>query len=373
MSESRAETGSHFARELREQPDAIRASVRAAADGWQSIARAAADVDRVVIVGSGDGFFVTPAVVPAFEVLAGLPAEGIEAYDLVVDRLDAIAARTLVIALSASGKSVRTLQAVELAARRGALTVGVTNNPAGPLAAAARMVLPTSGGTAYSFPTRTTTTAAAVLIGLAATLGEARGTCAPDVGRSVRNELEHALPAAIESVLRSPTADHLADAAAELMPCRHLICVGSGASRAAALIAAAKLHETVRRHALAVNAEEYLHLIGFAASATDGVLVLAPSGAAERERQVAEYASRQGARVFVLVRNGLAEGWRDGAVIPLATDGLRAWSGALVAMAASHLLAERLSHLLGTNPDRPDNVDLDYALGLLYTALLEGW
>ncbi|MBA3450406.1 MAG: SIS domain-containing protein, partial [Chloroflexia bacterium] len=138
-------------------------------------------------------------------------------------------------------------------------------------------------------------------------------------------------------------------------------------------VGAAKFHETSHRQALAVNAEEYLHLVGFAVGATDAVIVVAPSGAAERERQVAEYAARQGALVVSLVHDELADDWRDGRVVPLPTKGLAIWSGALVAMTALHVLAERFSQVLGTNPDRPDTVDLDYALGLLYTAPLEGW
>lgn len=362
-----------FSRELREQPDAIRASLEHAEGAWQGIARAAADADRVVIVGSGDGFYLSHVVVPAFEDLAGLPAEGIEAYDLVVARLKAITERTLVVAVSASGKSVRTLQAVELAARRGAITLGVTNNPHGPLAAEAAAAILTRGGTSYSFPTRTTTTAAAVLIGLAATLGHARGVIDAERRERAIAELTQEVPAAIEAVLGPPIADRLADAAADLVGSRHLICVGSGTARAAALVGAAKFHETSRRHAMAVNAEEYLHLVGFAASAEDGVLIIAPSGAAERERQVAEYAARQVAHVISLLREGLVAGWRDGATISLPTDGLTAWSGALVAMAALHVVADALSSILRKNPDRPETVDLDYALGLLYTAPLEGW
>lgn len=364
--------GSRFARELRQQPEAIRASLKAARDGWREIA-AAGEVDRALIVGSGDSFFLAHAVVPAFEALAGVAAEGVEAYDFVTSRLEAVSERTLVVGVSASGKAVWTLQGVEAAARRGALTVGVANNAEGPLAATARVALTTRGGMSYSFPTKTTTTAAALLAGLAATMGRARGRLSADAHRGALDDLEHALPAAIEAVLRPATTERLAEAAVGLASQEHLIFVGSGAARAAALVGAAKMHETVRRHALAVNAEEFLHLIGFASGVADGVVVIAPTGAAERERQVAEYAARQGARVVSLVRSGLADAWEDGLAVPLSTDDLSPWSGALAAMAALHVLAERLSRLAGTNPDRPDTVDLDYVLGLLYTAPLEGW
>ena len=243
-----------------------------------------------------------------------------------------------------------TLRAVESAAKRGALTVGVTNNPGGPLAAAA-----------------------ATLAGLAATLGHARGRLSAEGRRDALDDLERMLPAAIETVLRPPAAQRLAEAADRLASREHLIVVGSGAARAAALVGAAKVHETVRRHATAVNAEEFLHLVGFATGEADGVVVIAPSGTAERERQVAEYAARQEARVVTLVRAGLADEWRDGQVVPLPTDGLAPWSGALVAMTALHTLAESFSRLAGTNPDRPEGVGLEYVLGLLYTAPLEGW
>ena len=373
MGDSAAVPTSHFARELREQPNAIRASLAAAPEAWQDVASAAADVDRVLVVGSGDSCFLAHAVVPAFETLAAIPAEGVEAYDFVTARLDAISDRTLVIGVSASGKAVRTLQAVELAAERGAVTVAVTNTPGSPLAEAARVALVTRAGLSTTFPTKTTTAAAAVLTGLAATLGRGRGRLRGDGYRDVRVELGEGLPAAIERLFQSAAMEDLARAAADLVNREAMIYVGSGASRAAALVGAAKLHETVRRHALAVNAEDYLHLIGFAVGSADGVLVIAPSGGAERERQVAAYAARQGATVVSLVRDELASGWQDGQVVPLPTTGLAIWSGALVAMTALHVLAGRVSEAVGTNPDRPDNVDLAYVLALLYTAPLEGW
>jgi len=366
---------SHFARELRQQPDAIRASLAAAHDAWREIARTAVDtdVDRMLVVGSGDSFYLGHVVAPAFEELAGVAAEGIEAYDLVTARLGAVSVRTLVAGISASGKSLRTLQAVALAARCGAFTVGVVNNAGSPLAEAARVALVTQAGLSYTFPTKATTAAAAVLTGLAATLGHARGRLGAEAYQAALAELAEDLPAAIEAVFTSPAMAQLAGTAAELASRRNIILVGSGASRAAALVGAAKFHETSHRQALAVNAEEYLHLVGFAVGAADAVIVIAPSSAAERERQVAEYAAKQGALVVSLVRAELADDWRDGQVVPLPTGGLAIWSGALVAMTALHVLAERFSQVLGTNPDRPDTVDLDYALGLLYTAPLEGW
>lgn len=82
-----------------------------------------------MLVGSGDSFFLGHAAITAFEQLAGMPAETIEAYDFVINRAALLDAGTLVIGVSASGKALYTLQAIERALQAGAPTAGAANNP----------------------------------------------------------------------------------------------------------------------------------------------------------------------------------------------------------------------------------------------------
>jgi fructoselysine-6-P-deglycase FrlB-like protein len=117
---------------LREQPAAIRESLASSAPPRRSLADRASEVDGVLAVGSGDSIFLGRAAVPAFERLAGVPAEAVEAYDFVTTRTSVVDRRSLVIAATASGKAQRTVEAVQMGARAGAVSAGVTNTPTAP-------------------------------------------------------------------------------------------------------------------------------------------------------------------------------------------------------------------------------------------------
>lgn len=364
--------GPIFPHELAEQPRAIRASLAATETERQRVAQLNNTVSRVILVGSGDSVFLGHAAVVAFERVAQLPAEAIEAYDLVSARATLLGPGTLVIGISASGKAVRTLQAIEVAQRASAPTVAITNIAANALGQRADVTLVTGAGMSYSFPTKTTTSALAVAIALAADLGLARGVLSAERYADTLDELGDTVPAAIGAVIQQ--SDTITAASQVLPGRRQLIVVGSGAAYATALIGAAKLIETSHRHTVPVNAETFLHLIGFATTADDAVIVVATQASHERERQVAEYAARLGAAVVVVRPDDMAEGWPVGSVqLALPIANLSPWASALVAMVPLQLLAFGLSQLLASNPDRPEGADLEYVLRLLYSTPLEGW
>ena len=95
----------------------FRESLAGSESARRSLAERAPEVNRVLMVASGDSFFLGYAAIPAFEQLAGIPAEAVEAYDLVTARASVVDRRSLVIGVSASGKALRTVQALEMAAR----------------------------------------------------------------------------------------------------------------------------------------------------------------------------------------------------------------------------------------------------------------
>ena len=61
-----------------------------------------------------------------------MPAEALEAYDFFTTRASIVDRRSLVIAASASGKALRTVEAVQMGARAGAVSAGATNTPTAP-------------------------------------------------------------------------------------------------------------------------------------------------------------------------------------------------------------------------------------------------
>lgn len=361
----------YFLQELQEQSTTVRASLLATTNAREALAERARSVNRIMLVGSGDSFFLGHAAVPAFEQLAGVPAETVEAYDFVSNRTTLLDVGTLVIGISASGKALYTLEAIERAERAGALTAAVVNNPGSPLTSKAGIALVTNVGLSFSFPTKTTTAALAALVGLAAEIGRVSRPPGLRAYHEHMHELNETNPSAIAACLNK---QGVGDAARLLHQRRQLIFVGSGAARAAALIGAAKVCETCHHLALAINAEEYLHLLGFGVEPRDTVVVLALGPNTHREQQVAEYALRQGAQVLVARAAGDNVQWPATVVqLDLPIDSLAPWSRALVAMVLMHRLAGELSVLEHANPDRPEHVDLDYVLRLLYTTPLQGW
>lgn len=92
------------------------------------LAERASEVDRVLMMGSGDSLFLGHAAVPAFERLTRIPAKAVEAYDLVTARTSVIDPHSLVIGISVSDQALRTVEA--LGDPRVAAGVGIPRNPA---------------------------------------------------------------------------------------------------------------------------------------------------------------------------------------------------------------------------------------------------
>lgn len=361
------ESPSLFERELFQQPHAVHDSLEATAASRGELAKHAGAIERVLLVGCGDPFYIGHAAVPAFEALANIPAETIEAYDFVTSRAELVGPGTMVIGTSASGKSIYTLTALKLAASNGALPISVSNDPASPIAGAGEYALVTDAGPTRTFPTKTTTSALAVILALAADMGQARGHIDPDRHRSYLSELTHAVPDAISACLTDrPTIAAFADAGLG----RHVVFVGNGPLRAAALLGAAKIRETCHEPASACNAEEYLHLFGFSVGRNDAVVLVALNGD-ERAMQAAQYAARYAGSLLVVANGGA--NWPGTALLRLPVDGIGPSATALVASVPLQLLALELSRLKGSNPDRPEGVDLEFVLDLLYTSPLAGW
>jgi|GEM_PF-820813 len=354
----------HFPTELREQPDALRrtAAYLESAVG-DALREALVGATRVVWTGSGDCYFVGAAVCSFFEAYAHIPAVAIEAYDF-VQATPAVDDRTLVIGFSSSGKSVYTVEAVTLARSRGARTLAIANVDGSPLAQAAELSLQTQAGRSFTFPTKTTTSALLIALELARVAGVLRGhdrtasiMSAADIASTVAEALELA-------------TDGARSVAGRLNGARRVVVVGSGLSRTAAMIGAAKLIETSDVVASANNCEEYLHLVGFGVREVDAVVVVDDGNL--RSRLAAEYAVQQGATTAVVTPFG-ADAVPVGAHEVRFADSTDPVGRLFAATAALHVLAAEVSANRGTNPDIPSDVDLDYVIGLLYTEPVDGW
>jgi glutamine---fructose-6-phosphate transaminase (isomerizing) len=293
-----------LASDLREQTEAAGERIR------ELLAlRECASAGPVYLTGDGDSYHAACAAEMAFESLAGVACEPVSALrfaEYAAPWLPSTPARPLVIAISASGRTPRVVQAIEAARRSGALTVAITSASGGPVTQAADRCL------VFDLPRPERSpgirTYQASLLGLLLTairLAEARERAAPSV-RVLRQELA-AVPAMVEATTSAikdrcrAVADMAADSPA-------LVMAGSGPSYGTALFSAAKMTEAAGVFAAGQDVEEWCHVEINADPDDIPVFVIAPPGRSHRHAaELAAQARRQG-RLVVAVTDATDTG-----------------------------------------------------------------
>lgn len=126
----------HFMlKEILEQPEVIENSTRGRMDllngrcvlgGLAQVQEQLREIDRIVIVGCGSAYYAGLVGEYLFEELAGIPVE-VELASEFRYRKPLLTTRTAVFAVSQSGETADTLEAVREAKRKNALTLGLVN------------------------------------------------------------------------------------------------------------------------------------------------------------------------------------------------------------------------------------------------------
>lgn len=293
-----------LAGDLREQTEAAGERIRELLT-----VRDCARVGPVYLTGDGDSYHAACAAEMAFESLAGVACDPVSALrfaEYAAPWLPSAPARPLVIAISASGKTPRVVQAIEAARRGGALTVAITSTSGGPVTKAADRCL------VFDLPRPERSpgirTYQASLLGLLLTairLAQARGRpelrdCDP------RQELA-ALPAMVEATA-SAIKDRCRAVAGMAADSPVLVMAGSGPSYGTALFSAAKMTEAAGVFAAGQDLEEWCHVETNAYPVTMPVFVIAPPGRSHwRAAELAAQARRQG-RLVVAVTDAADTG-----------------------------------------------------------------
>lgn len=195
--------------------------------------------ERVLLVGSGTSSFAARVIRGRAARLLGVPVEVALPTDVLHYLPDAIDERTLVVAVSQSGRSTATLRSLAVARDRGARTVLVTGEPVRPGLADVVVDLrcgPEEVGAKTKGFTATIATLAAVLGGAEDLAG---------------------IPERVAAAL--DTEPLVSAWARSLAPSVSVSITGSGPNLATAQEAALKILETARIPVEAVETEEFLH------------------------------------------------------------------------------------------------------------------
>jgi glucosamine--fructose-6-phosphate aminotransferase (isomerizing) len=278
------------------QPEAIRATWQQERDAIDRIAAslAAYAFDRVVLTGCGDSLAVMHGVRLLLETMLQVPCEPVQALDLAYYQAALLGPRTLVMCLSSSGTTTRTVEALLMARARGAITLALSNTPGSIL-----MQEATHGLLIHAqrkgWPTQSSTAAMALLGALAVRIGALRNAAAAG---ECAQALE-AVPALMQTVL-SATDPIIRELARSLSSRPIYLYAGGGPAYAAAMFGATKMKECSPDHAMAIQLEEFHHYNS--QKAGDPLFVLAPAGpSVARARDTAEEGKRWKGGIYALV------------------------------------------------------------------------
>lgn len=232
------------------------------------------EVERVFIVGCGSAYHSGLVAKSAIERWARLPVE-VELASEFRYRDAILGPSTLVIAISQSGETADTLEAIRHAKQQRARILAVCNTNGSQIPRESDAVLYTRAGPEIGVASTKAFLAqltANFLVGLA--LAQARGTLSPSEVAEVFAELE-TMPSLVEHVLEG--AEPVRAVARELANSRSILYLGRHVGHPVALEGALKLKELAYMHAEGFAAGELKH--GPIALLEDGVpvLVIMPS------------------------------------------------------------------------------------------------
>jgi glucosamine--fructose-6-phosphate aminotransferase (isomerizing) len=335
-------SGELFLREIGEQPAALRALL-ASEDEVAAVAREVARRPRLVrLVGHGSSDNAASYAVYAFGLLPGWSAMR-DSISLSVYYGANLPYRDSVVALSQSGRTPDVVSYVEVARRRGALTVALTNDASSPLAETSELVVQLRAGEEQAVAATKSYTNELAALALLAAHGAGRGQEVAEALRVVADLAEEALPGLAREVRR--LAEPLAFVG-------RMVVAGRGVEYATAREVALKLKETCRVAAEALTATDLAHgpvaaldeLFPLWAIASDDEMLASVKTAVARARH-------SGALV---VASGRAADEIEGAAYVLTTPRVPlSVLSPLLSVLPGQLFASVLAEAKGLDPDRP--------------------
>lgn len=333
--------GESYAREIREQPDALRRLLDEGRNSVEALARAfdqaRPSYGLFAARGSSDNAARYGQYVLGIEneLIVALAAPSLfTLYGANPHMKD-----SLTIGVSQSGQSPDIVGVVERAKRAGALTAAITNDPASPLATCAHHTVELRAGEeAAVAATKTYTTELMALAMISAALSDEQ---------SRFDELAR-VPGYVEDTIASNAK---LQGTEKFRDMKHLVVIGRGYNYSTAFETALKIKETNYLVAEPYSVADLLH--GPVAMIDQGfpVLLISPEGKAHVDApKVVEMVKDRGARLIAISNDAdlLAQ-----AELGLRLPAMPEWLSPLVAVVAGQLFAGALAQEKGLDPDKP--------------------
>lgn len=255
----------HFMlKEIHEAPEVLRSAMRGRLrseegsvklGGLESVAERLAEIDRIIVVGCGTAYYAGLTAEYAIEEYGGVPIE-VELASEFRYRTPVVEEGTIVLAVSQSGETLDTLEAIREGKRRGALALGIVNAVGSTIARETDAGVYNHAGPEIGVAsTKAFLSQVTVLLLIAIFLGRTRGL-SREAGRTLITGLE-GLPALAERVLAE--SDAIKTVAAKYQGARDFLFIGRKYSYPIAFEGALKLKELSYVHAEGCGAGEMKH------------------------------------------------------------------------------------------------------------------
>ncbi len=347
----------HFMlKEVHEQVQSIKDSIRTLPIYYDLFASKIVDAERVFIVGCGTAYHAGLVASQALAKLAQIDARVIVASEFAEEALDLVNDETVVLAVSQSGETMDTLNAVRDAMSRGASILSVTNVMGSTLMRLSDVYIGQNSGPEIGVAaTKTFTSQVAVLLRIAAAVGRRTGKVPVSRITEVEKGL-HETPDIIQDLLN--TKVEVVQRIAESVNNAKSICfLGRGINVPTALEGRLKLLELSYIPVIAYPAGESKH--GFISLIEEGfpVVFIAPMDETHKRiiGNIMEMKAR-GARIISVIQEGdreIRELSDDVIEIPRSLPSLVT---PIVYVVPLQLLAYYLSVGKGHDPDYPRNL-----------------
>lgn len=260
--------------EILGQPDAIRNTLSEEREATKATAAffASAGIRRIVMTGCGDSLAVMVGARLFFEELLGIPVEPIQALDYAYYASRTSGPDTLVITLSSSGTTTRTVEAMLIARSLGARTLALSNTPGSALMTESDRGLMVRAER-KGWPTQASTAALALLCQFALDWAKAAGR-KPELVDAWQQALD-AVPQQIADVIKTHEPAVRTIAERERDRSIYLYAAG-GPAYAGAMFGAAKVKECSPDQGIAIPLEEFHHYN--TQKEGDPLFLIAPAG-----------------------------------------------------------------------------------------------
>jgi glutamine---fructose-6-phosphate transaminase (isomerizing) len=257
------------------------------------------NINRVYMVGCGDSLFSMVGVRALWESLIGIPVEPIQALDFAYYYSGLVNEETLVITLSSSGKTPRTLEALLLARSKGAKTVALTNTLGTPMMNEADFSLYLHAER-KGWPTQSSSAAMAALYQLAFEISKQQRA-----NRDLVDRYEKEMNRVIDLINPTLQANEtlMETIAGEEVSKDNYLFAGGGPAFACASFGAAKTKELTPSHAIAIPLEEYHHYRS--QKVDDPLFLIAPKGpSVGRAVDTAHKGLKVGGKIYAVITEG---------------------------------------------------------------------